>query len=429
MGILIRNALVLTQNERREVLKDCDVLIEANRIAKVGKGMREKAEHVLDGRGKLVMPGLVNTHTHLAMTLLRGYADDMRLEDWLEKKIWPREAKLKPADVRAGSMLGCLEMIRGGTTSFVDMYFMMGETAAAVEKCGLRANLAHGMIDMDKPERRKKELAAGEAFVREWNGKVRGRIMASFGPHAIYTCSRELLEKTNELAHKHDVKIHIHLSESRKEVVDCLAKHSKRPADYLESFGFLSKRVIAAHCVWLRREECALLGKRGVSASHVPASNMKLAGGGAMPIPELEQAKANICLGTDGAASNNSLSMFGAMKLCALLHKNSRWDATVAPAQQVLDFATRNGARAMGAEAGAIAEGRLADLIMLDLRSPNLVPMHSAVSNVVYAASAGNVTDVIVDGKILMRERKVVAFDEEKVMEAGEKAAFDLVSR
>jgi len=429
VGILIRNALVLTQNDKRQVLKGHDVLIEGSKIAAVGKGLKEKAEHVLDAKGKLVMPGLVNTHNHLAMTLLRGYGDDMRLQEWLEKRIWPREAKLKAGDARAGAMLGCLEMLKSGTTAFADMYFFMEETAHAVEESGIRANLSYGMMDHGKAEKRQAELAKGEKFVKEFNEKAGGRIRTSFGPHAIYTCSRELLEKTNELAAKHDVKIQIHLSETRKEVADCLKAHEKRPVDYLESIGVLGKRLIASHCVWLRKEECTLLGKKGVSVSHNPASNMKLAGGGAIPIPELVEAKVNVTLGTDGAASNNSLSMFESMKLCALLQKNARWDPTLAPAQQVLDFATRNGAQALGFNAGAIEKGWLADVVLLDLSGPNMVPVHNAVSNAVYSASAGNVTDVIVDGKIVVRERKVEAFDEAKVVEAAEKAALDLVSR
>ncbi|RLG18035.1 N-ethylammeline chlorohydrolase, partial [Candidatus Micrarchaeota archaeon] len=206
MEILVRNAMVLTQNGKRALLKDHDVLIEENKIAKVGKRLGEKAEYVIDGRGKVLMPGLVNTHTHLAMTLLRGYGDDMSLQKWLESKIWPMEAKLKASDVRAGSMLGCLEMIKGGTTSFVDMYFFMEEVARAVDESGMRANLAYGMLDLGKQEKRKEELRKSEEFVRKFNGKADGRISTSFGPHAIYTCSTELLQKTKELADEHGVR-------------------------------------------------------------------------------------------------------------------------------------------------------------------------------------------------------------------------------
>jgi len=429
MALLIRNALVVTQNDRREVIEGCDVLIEGNRIAEIGKDIHAKAEQKIDASGKALMPGLVNTHNHMAMALLRGYGDDMVLQEWLEKKIWPREGKLKAGDVYAGSLLACAEMIRGGTTASADMYFFMDEAAKAAEKSGIRANLSYGMIDLGDEGKREKELKTGEKFVREWNGKAGGRIACSFGPHSPYTASTELLEKTGELAKKYDVKVQIHLSETRKEVADCLRGRKVRPADYLEKVGLLNARLIAAHCCWLRKEECGLLGKHNVNCSHNPASNMKLASGGVMPVPELVQARANVCLGTDGAASNNSLSMFEAMKLCALLQKASRWDATVANAQQVLDFATRNGARALGMDAGSVEEGKLADVILLDMDSPNIVPNHSIVSNIVYAANGGNVSDVIVDGKIVMRERKIAAFDEGKAVEAARKAAASLVAR
>jgi 5-methylthioadenosine/S-adenosylhomocysteine deaminase len=429
MALLIRNALVVTQNDQREVIPECDVLIEGNQIAKVGKGLSAKAEQKIDAAGKALMPGLVNTHNHMAMSLLRGYGDDMVLQEWLEKKIWPREGKLKAGDVYAGSLLACAEMIRGGTTASADMYFYMDEAAKAVEKSGMRANLSYGMIDLGDEGKRKKELAAGEKFVKEWNGKAGNRIACSFGPHSPYTASTELLEKTGELAKKYDVKVQIHLSETRKEVVDCLKQRKLRPADYLEKVGLLNARLVAAHCCWLRKEECGLLGKHGVSCSHNPASNMKLASGGVMPIPELVQARANVCLGTDGPASNNSLSMFEAMKLCALVQKASRWDATVANAQQVLDFATRNGAKALGMNAGSVEEGKLADVVLLDLSSPNLVPSHNIVSNIVYAANDGNVSDVVIDGKIVMRERKIVAFDQKKAVEGAQKAAAALVKR
>lgn len=429
MGILIRNALVVTQNARREVLQGADVLIEGNRIAKVGKNIKERAEHVLDASGRALIPGLVNTHNHMAMSLLRGYGDDMRLQEWLERRIWPREAKLKGADVYAGTLLSCAEMLLGGTTASADMYFFMEDAAKAVEKSGLRANLSYGMIDLGNAEKAKKELTAGDNFVRAWHGKADGRITCSFGPHAIYTCSEETLRKTSELAKKRKVKVQLHLSETRKEVADCLKQRKVRPVDYLQKIGFLNSDLLASHCCWLRKEECATLGKHGASCSHNPASNMKLASGGVMPVPELVAAKANVCIGTDGPASNNSLSMMESMKLCALLQKASRWDATVAHAQQVLDFATINGAKALGIDAGSIEEGKLADVVLLDVGAPNMAPAHSIVSNIVYAANGGNVTDVIVDGKFAVRERKVVSFDAARAVSGAEKAAEELARR
>ncbi|MEM4389582.1 MAG: amidohydrolase [Candidatus Micrarchaeia archaeon] len=428
MSILVKNAsFILTQNPRRELLRDTDVFVDGNVIAGIGRNLRERAEFVIDGKGKLLLPGLINTHTHLAMTLMRGYADDMPLQPWLEEKIWPLERGLKPSHVFAGSLLGCAELIRSGTTAFADMYFFMDESARAVEKAGLRANLSYGMIDLGNAEKRERELKEGERFARAWKGKAGGRIQTSLGPHAPYSCSKELLERAAELADKLDVRLQIHLSETRKEVFDLMKKTGKRPPAYLDSLGLLSPRVIAAHCCWLTKQEAKLLAQRGVSVSHCPVSNMKLAGGGVTPVAELVASGANLSLGTDGACSNNSLSMLETMKFAALLHKFARWDATVAGAQEVLDWATLGGAKALGINAGSIEKGRLADFVLLELRAPNLSPLHNPVSHVVYAANPSNITDVIVDGRPVLLERAIQSFDEEKAVEDAQKAAAELV--
>ncbi len=429
MSLLIKNASIITQNEKREMLADTDILIEENIITKIAKKIEEETEFVIDARGKFVIPGLANCHTHAAMTLLRGYGDDMQLHDWLEKKIWPREAKLNEKDVYWGSMLACVEMIKTGTTSFADMYFFMDGTAKAVQETGMRANISHGMIDLGNEEKRKKELKEGERIVKEWNGKAGGRITASFGPHAPYTCSRELLETTKKLAEKHDVKIQIHSSETRKEVFDVKKQTGKRPVEYLASTGFLSERAIASHCCWITKSEVKLLAKHGASVVHNPVSNMKLATGGTMPFPELLEAKANVCLGTDGACSNNSLSMIETMKFAALMQKNARWNPTILNAQQALDLATRNGAKALGINAGTIEEGKLADLAVLDFKKANTTPTHNPASNIVYAASEKNVSDVIIDGKIALREGKLQTADEEKIIEKAQEVAEGLVNR
>ncbi|MEM3556266.1 MAG: amidohydrolase [Candidatus Micrarchaeia archaeon] len=413
MSILIKNVDVLTQNERREFLRGVDVFIQENRIERIGKNIKEKADFRIDGRGKLALPGLINTHTHLAMTLFRGYADDMGFWEAWPKKVWPKEKKLKGEDVYWGSLLGCMEMIRSGTTGFADMYFFMEETAKAVEKIGMRANLAYGMIDLGDAGKREKELRKGERFVREFSGK--GRVKCSFGPHAPYTCSKELLLKSKELAEKYDALIQIHLSETRKEVYDSIKKFGKRPVEYLDSIGFLCARVIAAHCVWLTKREVKLLGDRGVKVSHNPVSNMKLATGGVAPIPQMLENNVCVTLGTDGAVSNNSLNMLETMKFAALLQKNHLWDAEVINAQQALDFATRNGADALGIDAGRIQEGRLADLILIELKTPNMIPFNP--SNIVYSSNPSNISDVIIDGKLVMREREIVTIDEEKTIE------------
>jgi 5-methylthioadenosine/S-adenosylhomocysteine deaminase len=428
MGILIKNSIILTQNEGREVLRG-DVLIEGSRIENVAGRIQEKAEFTIDGDGKLLLPGFVNAHTHVAMTLLRGYADDMELGEWLNEKIRPLEKKMRESDVRAGSLLGCAEMIRGGTTSFNDMYFFMPHVAKAVEESGMRALLAYGMVEGGDDEKGKMEVKIGEEFVREFNGKAGGRIRCAFGPHAPYACSSALLKKIDGLSKKYKVPIHSHISETRKEVFDMLKKEKKRPVEYLEHINFLSKRLIAAHCGWITKREVKILAEKGVSVAHCPVSNMKLAVGGVSPIPEMLEEGVNVSLGTDGSASNNSLSMLETMKICSLLQKHQRWDPTSINAQQALDFATRNGARALGINAGSIEKGKLADIILIDAKAPNMAPLHNPISQLVYSANAGNVTDVIIDGKIVMRERKMQTINEEKVVEEAQKAAIDLVTR
>lgn len=421
MSILIRNVDVLTQNERREVMRGADILIEGNRIETVGRNLKERAEFRIDGRGKLAMPGLVNTHTHLAMTLFRGYVDDMGFWEAWPKRVWPKERKLRGEEVYWGSLLGCIEMIRSGTTCFADMYFFMEETARAVEESGMRGNLAYGMIDSGEEGKREGELKKGEEFVREFDGKGGGRVRCSFGPHAPYTCSAELLLKAKELAERYDAMIQIHVAETRKEVFDSIKKFGKRPVEYLNDIGFLSRRVIAAHCVWITRREIGMLGKKGVKVAYNPVSNMKLATGGVAPVCEMVEEGVCVTLGTDGAVSNNSLNMLESMKVGALLQKFQRWDAGAMSAQQMLDIATRNGARALGLEAGTIEKGKLADVVLIDMRSPNLIP--ASVSNLVYSSNPSNISDVIIDGKLVMENRKIVSLDEGVVLEKAREVA------
>ncbi|MEW6328788.1 MAG: amidohydrolase, partial [Candidatus Micrarchaeota archaeon] len=367
MGVLIKNARVLTQDRKRNFLTGADILVKENEIERVQKNMREKAEFTIDASHKLVLPGLVNSHTHLAMTLFRGYADDMVLEKWLSEKIWPLEKKLRAGDVYSGSMLGCAEMIRSGATSFADMYFFMDEAARAVRDSGMRASLSYGMFDFGDPEKREKELAIANDFVSGHHNTAGGRVLCSLGPHAIYTCSAEMLLKAKELARKRKMKIQIHVSETRKEVYDIMKSHRKRPVEYLDKIGFLGDDVVAAHCGWVSAREIKLLAERGVSVAHCPVSNLKLATGGIAPITEMLERGVCVALGTDGAASNNTLNMFETMKLSALLQKHRLWDARALGAGLALDMATINGARALGINAGSIEKGKLADIITIDL--------------------------------------------------------------
>ena len=420
MAILIKGATLPSG-------KKADVLVEEGKIAKIGGSISAAGSEKIDASSKLLIPGLINTHTHAAMSLFKGIAEDMQLPDWLSA-VRKAETRLTAKQARVGTLLAAAEMLKSGTTCFSDMYFHMDEVASAVKESGIRATLGYGMVDLGDEKKRKSELAEGERFVKDWHNKEKGRIKCSMAPHSIYLCSSELLIKANELSSKYSIPYHIHLSETRKEAFDCLEKNKKRPAYYLDSLGVLSQRTVAAHCVWLTKEEVRLLASRKVSSSLNPISNMKLSGGSTAPMPEMQEFGMNISLGTDGSASNNSLSMFETMKTLGLLQKNARWDATVAKDAAIFDAATLGGARALGINAGVIKEGALADLVLLDKKAANMAPIHNIIANIVYSAHAGNVTDVIVDGKQVVEGGKLLTMDEEKIVESAQKEAEKLTA-
>ncbi|MGC8817331.1 MAG: amidohydrolase family protein [Candidatus Hadarchaeum sp.] len=430
VDILVRGGILVTMDPNRRVIKQGSVAIDGDRIVAVGEEIGEKADKVIDARGKAILPGLINGHTHLAMALLRGYADDMPLDKWLSEKIWPMEKMMRPRDCYVGSLLGSLEMIKSGTTCFADNYFHMDQVARAVKKAGLRGVLSYGMIDRGNRQKMKEEIRIGRSFVKSFQGKAQGRILTMFGPHAPYTCSTECLLKVKELAKRFGVGIHIHVAESREEVKLTVENYGKRPVEYLDSIGFLGPEVLAAHCVWLTEKEIEMLRTKEVKPVHNPASNLKM-GSGIAPVPEMLSAGIPVALGTDGAASNNSLDMFKEMKLAALLGKVRKLDPTTMPAMKALEMATINGATALGLsnEIGSVEVGKRADLITVDLKRSHLTPMYDVVSHLVYSANGGDVDTVIVDGKILMEGGKVLTLDEEKVLELAQRTSDDLVSR
>lgn len=409
-----------------------DIFVDENGIiGEIGEGVRRKyrgeADLIIDADGALALPGLVNTHTHAAMSLLRGYADDMVLEDWLSQKIWPLEAHLTPDDVYWGTRLACLEMIKSGTVAFNDMYFMMEETARAALEAGIRATLSYGFIDLFSPEKREAECKATENLVSHIRSLENPRIRAAVGPHALYTVSPEGLRWCAEFAAQEKIGIHIHLAETEKEVNDCLARHGKRPAAHLDDCGILTSRTVAAHCCWLDEAECSLLGKRGVFVSHNPSSNMKLATNRALPYPWLLRAGVQVSLGTDGCASNNSLDLFGEVKTAALLQKFSWNNPTLLPAHEALAMATANGARGLGLTTGTLLSGTPADIILVTARTACNTPLHNAASNLVYSCSGGVVETTICDGRVLMLERHVPG--EDQVLLKAAQAAQELVRR
>ncbi|AKB74031.1 S-adenosylhomocysteine deaminase [Methanosarcina lacustris Z-7289] len=426
--IIIKNAYVLTMDPDAGDLKNGTVVIEDGKITEIGDKTKESADTVIDAKGSVVMPGLVNTHTHAAMTLLRGYADDLQLAEWLEKQIWPAEAQLKAEDVYKGSLLACLEMIKSGTTSFADMYFFMDETAKAVEASGLRASLSHGLIELWNKEKGEADLKEGKRFVQTWQGAAGGRIKTMYGPHAPNTCSEEFLAKVKEEARRDGVGIHIHVLETEAELNAMKKRYGKCSVHLLEDLGFLGPDVLAAHCVWLSDGDIDILRKRGVNVSHNPISNMKLASGIA-PVYKMLEKGMNVTLGTDGCASNNNLDLFEEMKTAALLHKVSTGNPTALPARQVLEMATVNGAKALGTETGMLKVGKKADIIIVDMKKPHLTPCFDVPSHLVYSAKGSDVRTTIVDGKVLMDNYRVFALDEEKVTEDARKAAEELVAR
>ncbi len=415
MSILIRDVLLDD--------KETDIFIKGNRFEKIGKKLDVSAAKVIDAKGKAIIPGLMNAHTHAAMTLFRGYADDMLLHEWLEKKIWPLEAKLTEEDVYWGTRLACLEMIKSGTTFFNDMYWHFHSNARAVEDSGLRAALSPVFIDLFDKEKAKKEQAANEKLYEE-SKKYSSRIIFSLGPHALYTVSKESLMWIRDFANKHNLSIHFHLSETKKEVDDCIEKYGMRPVEFLESIGFLGDNINAAHTVWVNDKEIEILKKRNVSVVTNPISNMKLSVRNILNYEGLSKAGINIALGTDGAASNNNLSMLDSMKFAALLHKLNATPVLL-PAAEVLKMSTRNCAQIFNLDAGEVKEGNLADCCIIDLNNIAFVPRHNITSNLVYSADTSCVDTTICDGKVLME--KGVALDEKKIIRNAEKAASRLI--
>ncbi len=423
---LIKDSEVLG---REGLVQKCDIAIDDRQIIHVGKVPADwHADRIIDGEGKFAIPGFVNTHTHAAMTLFRSYADDMKLMDWLEKKIWPAEANLTGEDVFWGTQLAIAEMLRTGTTTFSDMYFYMDDVARAVEASGIRAVLARGMIGVTPGG--DQSLIESEALFRQWHNGADGRITVMLGPHAPYTCPPEYLKKVVDLALRLRAEIHIHLSETKGEVEDCLRLHGKTPIQLMEELGVLQCGVLAAHCVHVDAADIEIMKKNQVRVAHNPGSNMKLASGVA-PVVALLNAGVCVALGTDGAASNNNLDMLEEMRLTTLLQKVYTKDPVALPAKEVIQLGTINGARALNLHeiTGCIAPGYRADITLLDTHSPHWFPRHDRLSLLAYAANPGDVHTVLVDGRILLDNHQLTTIDEEKMMFEVQARGMRLVSK
>lgn len=423
--ILIKNSTIIGEDVRRG-----SVLIEDDKIVDITRKGSTGADEVIDAEGKVLIPGLVNTHTHLSMSLMRGLADDLPLDTWLNDHIWPVEAHLEGEHCYVGALLSALEMIKSGTTTCNDMYFFMDEVAQAIDESGIRGLLCHGMIDLFDEDKRKEEYKETLRIIEKCHNTADGRIQVALGPHTPYTCSTELLNWVRETADEKGLKIHIHVSETEKEVEDSLNDRKKRPFEYLEDINFLGPDVIAAHSVWLSGAEIALIKDNNVKISHNPLSNMKLASG-ISPVSDMLANDVCVSLGTDGVASNNNLDLFQEMKTASLLQKVRTLDPTVLPANKMLEMATINGATALGMEEeiGTIEVGKKADLILVDMKKPHLSPYRNPISHLAYSAEGSDVSTVICDGEVLMREREVLIMDEAEVIEMAENAAEDLISK
>ena len=426
-SILIKNALILSPNTNFKNKQS--ILIKDNLIAEISSQIDESnASKIIDATGKIVIPGLINTHTHLSMTLFRGLADDLSLDSWLNDHIWPMEANLNGDFCYIGALLGAVELIKSGTTTFSDMYFYMEDVARAIDEAGIRAVLSYGMIDFDDEEKRKNEIKANLELFEACDGMADGRIKVFFGPHSPYTASEELLIKVRELADEYNMGIHIHVSETQKEIEDVSSQKGLRPFEYLDKIGFLGPDVVAAHSVWLSDNEIEIIKKNNVKISHNPCSNMKLASGVA-PVSKLIENDICVSIGTDGASSNNNLDLIEELKTASLLQKVSTLDPKVLNSDEAIAMGTIKGAEALGLESeiGSIEVGKKADIVLIDTNSANMVPDSSSLSsNIIYSANGSNVDTTICDGKILMENKKLTILDEEEIYAKARKAIKEL---
>jgi len=427
MLTLIRDANIVTQNAERQIIRG-DLMVRDGTIEQVGGTVRGSADVEIDAAGDIVIPGLINTHTHVSMAILKSIADDLPFPQFLNK-VFAVDAKRTERDIRAGAAQGCVEMIRSGTTTFLDLYYSEDIIAKAVDQAGIRGILGWAVLDQQFTTQSGDPLENCKRFHQQFKG--RERIYPAVGLQGVYVCSTETFLGARDYALENDLLLTFHLSETRKEVSDCKRKEGKRPGDYLSSIGFLNDHCVAAHAAWLTINEVRALAAAGTKVSTCPCSNMKLATGGVAPLPEMFQNGVTVSVGTDGSTTNNSLDLFGEMKPLSLLQKANRWDPTVLPAQKVLDLATIEAARAVRMDhlIGSIEVGKRADLVILNGKAANLRPARAdtIVSNLIYSSRGGNVKTVLCDGRAVMLDGVVTTMDEEKVLLDAEDAANSLL--
>ena len=428
--LLVADGRVLRPDMR---VTEADVLVDRDvgRTEAVGPDLAadRDADVRLDAAGGLVVPGLVNAHTHVAMTLLRGYADDKPLEAWLREDIWPAEAALTPEDVRAGAELGIVEMIRSGTTAFADMYFHVPEVVAAVEAAGVRARVGHGAVTVGKDDAEARaDVEESIRIARRFDGAADGRVRTAIMPHSLTTVSEPLLREAAAAARDDGIPVHFHANETEDEVDPIVAERSTRPLAYADDVGALTSEDFLAHAVHVDDSEIDRLAETGAGVVHCPASNMKLASGIA-PVQALLDAGVTVGLGTDGAASNNDLDLFDELRDAAMVGKLAADDAAAVPAAAAVRMATRGGAAVLSLPGGRIEAGAAADFAVVDLDAPHLTPQHDLVSHLAYAARGADVRHTVCDGEVLMRDREVLTLDEARVIATARSRAADLAAR
>lgn len=409
------------------------MVVENDRIVHIGSELPEQYTaadaEIIDGKGLFFIPGLVNTHGHAAMSLLRGYGDDLALQTWLQEKMWPMEGKFTANDVYWGTALSVIEMLKGGTTTFVDMYDYMDEVAKVCEQSGIRASLMRGAIGLCPEDVQREKLNEAIQFAKDWNGKADGRIRTIMAPHAPYTCPPAFIESFVQAAHDLDLPLHTHMSETKAEVEQNVKDYGLRPVAHLEKLGFFSRPSFVAHAVHLTDEEIETLAKYQVAVSHNPGSNLKLASGVAR-VPEMLRAGVVVSLGTDGAASNNNLDMFEEIRLTALIHKGVSGDPTAVPAVEALRMGTIYGAQTIRLDdIGALEVGMKADFVAVDIDQPHFLPHTDLVSHMVYSASAKDVKHVWVDGKQVVKNGECLTMDEERILREAQQCFDGLLAR
>jgi 5-methylthioadenosine/S-adenosylhomocysteine deaminase len=431
-NILIVGGAVITVDKEERIFDPGEIVIQSDKIYSVGplgcspRPPLWEPQRVINAENKIILPGLINAHTHAAMTLFRGLADDLSLQEWLEDKIWPLEAKMTAEDIYWGTLLAIVEMLKAGVTAFADMYFHTEIIAEAVKESGIRASIAPGLIGLSANSQDKLINAAD--FCQRWSGKADGRITTMLGPHAPYTCPPPYLREVLSAARELGVGIHTHLAETKKEVVDIKKKYGLSPLKYLIENRITDLHMLAAHCVHLGEEDFQLLTESNIAVVHNPTSNLKLASGVA-PISQLLAQGALIALGTDGAASNNTLDILKEARLAALLQKSYTGDATRIPANLALQMATTNGAAALGLEGtGKIEAGLKADLVIIDREKPHMYPHFDPVSAIIYSSQSSDVETVLVDGKVVVDKGIITTLDEEKVVSEANRRAKKLKS-